>query len=185
MGSVEDRTLQDWDWVLGVNLRGVIHGLLAFVPRMIASGEGGHIVNTASSAALYAFPANAVYATSKFAVLGLTESLRVDLEEFGIGASALCPGNVRTQLMQSQRNRPARLGESRVRERDVLKVVAAGDAANNEPASPDRVAELTLEAVRRNDLYVITHPGSKPLIESRMRGLLDAYDAALARDGLS
>lgn len=182
MGSMQDRSLHDWDWVLNVNLRGVVHSLSVFVPRMIASGRGGHIVNTGSSTSLFALPANALYTTSKYAVMGLSESLRFDLAEHDIGVSVLCPGGVKTRLLHSHRNRPEELGSYNLSRDDVIKNMQGGDTANAEMIDPARVAELVVRAVRSGDFYVITHPGSKGLVSRRFEELLAAYDAALERD---
>src|SRR5882672_5491751 len=108
-GGLEAATHRDWQWVLGVNLWGVIHGVEAFVPRMIALKEPGHIVNTASMAGLVATRGLGIYNTSKYAVVGLSETLAKDLRPYGIGVSVLCPMGVATQIRASERNRPATL----------------------------------------------------------------------------
>ena len=109
-------THRDWQWVLGVNLWGVIHGVEAFVPRMIAAQEPGHIVNTASMAGLIASQGLGVYNTSKYAVVGLSETLAKDLQPYGIGVSVLCPMGVETRIRESERSRPAALeNEGRAR----------------------------------------------------------------------
>ena len=112
-GGLESATHRDWQWVLGVNLWGVIHGVEAFVPRMIARGEPAHIVNTASMAGLIASKGLGVYNTSKYAVVGLSETLAKDLKPYRIGVSVLCPLGVQTQIRQSERNRPAALRNER------------------------------------------------------------------------
>jgi NAD(P)-dependent dehydrogenase (short-subunit alcohol dehydrogenase family) len=167
---------------VGVNLLGVANGVRAFLPHIRAHGEGGHVVNTASIAGLVPAPANGAYSASKYAVVGLSECLRLDLAPLGIGVSVLCPGPVRTGILKSERNRPAELGSSRLSREDVAAVVSASDAANTTFIEPERAARAVLEAVRRNELYVITHPGSRGLVEARFRGILEAYDAARARD---
>src|SRR5207244_7818983 len=108
-GGLERTTHRDWQWVLGINLWGVIHGIEAFVPRMIAQKEGGHILNTASMAGLIASQGLGVYNTSKYAVVGLSETLAKDLRAYGIGVSVLCPMAVDTAINVSERNRPAPL----------------------------------------------------------------------------
>ena len=108
-GGLESATHRDWQWVLGVNLWGVIHGVEAFVPSMIASKEPGHIVNTASMAGLIATRGLGVYNTSKYAVVGLSETLAKDLRPYRIGVSVLCPMGVATQIRESARNRPSEL----------------------------------------------------------------------------
>ncbi len=99
-GPVEQATFDDWDWQLDVNLKGMINGVLTFMLRMIAHGQGGHIVNTASMSAFVALPRTAIYCTTKYAVRGFSESLRVELDKFNIGVSLLCPGGVNTEHPQ-------------------------------------------------------------------------------------
>ena len=110
IGALESRSIEDWEWVLGVNLWGVIHGVQAFVPRMLAQPGEKHIVNTGSTAGLMPTPGVGVYATAKYAVVGLSEHLRLDLARHAIGVSVLCPGGVQTQILRSERNRPRELG---------------------------------------------------------------------------
>ena len=105
-GSMDQVTYEDWDWVMGVNVGGVVNGLQTFVKRMQAHGQGGHIVNTASMAGITTASGLGVYNTSKFAVVGMSEALRGDLEPHGIGVSVLCPGMVRTRILESERTRP-------------------------------------------------------------------------------
>jgi NAD(P)-dependent dehydrogenase (short-subunit alcohol dehydrogenase family) len=157
-GSLENATHRDWQWVLGVNLWGVIHGIEAFVPRMIAGGQRGHIVNTASMAGLIASQGLGVYNTSKYAVVGLSETLAKDLKTYGIGVSVLCPMGVETRIRESERSRPAAL-----RNEPSVAAVPAVELIGRYLA-PDAVAELVLDAIRRGELYVITHDeGLEPL----------------------
>jgi len=142
-GGLERATHRDWQWVLGVNLWGVIHGIETFVPRMIAGGEGGHIVNTASMAGLIASQGLGVYNTSKYAVVGLSETLAKDLKPYRIGVSVLCPMGVETRIRESAAPAVELIGRY---------------------LAPDAVADMVLAAVRRNELYVITHDeGLEPL----------------------
>ena len=105
-GTLDQVTYQDWDWIMGVNVGGVINGVQTFVSRMQAHGQGGHIVNTASMAGMITSAGLGVYNASKFAVVGLSEALRTDLAPSGIGVSVLCPGMVRTRILESERTRP-------------------------------------------------------------------------------
>jgi NAD(P)-dependent dehydrogenase (short-subunit alcohol dehydrogenase family) len=149
-GGLEKATHRDWQWVLGVNLWGVIHGIEAFVPRMIASGQRGHIVNTASMAGLIASQGLGVYNTSKYAVVGLSETLAKDLKPYGIGVSVLCPLGVRTRILESERSRPAAFrNESGPAERAVELI--------GRYLAPESVADMALDAIRAGELYVITH----------------------------
>jgi NAD(P)-dependent dehydrogenase (short-subunit alcohol dehydrogenase family) len=149
-GGLESATWEDWQWVMGVNLWGVVHGLLAFLPRMIAGGEGGHVVNTASMAGLIASQGLGVYNTTKYAVVGLSETLAKDLRPYGIGVTVVCPMGVATRIRAADRNRPA-----------ALRSRAGGDAGEvtliGRTLEPEEVAARTLNAVRAGELYVITH----------------------------
>ena len=148
--------------MLGVNLWGVIHGIEAFVPRMIASGRRGHIVNTASMAGLLATRGLGVYNTSKYAVVGLSETLVKDLAPHGIGVSVLCPLGVATRIRHSERTRPAALrNEGR---HDVAPVELDGTTL-----APEVVAEMVLSAILENRFYVITHPESLEPIRRRFQ----------------
>jgi NAD(P)-dependent dehydrogenase (short-subunit alcohol dehydrogenase family) len=156
-GGLEKATHRDWQWVLGVNLWGVIHGVEAFVPRMIAGGQPGHIVNTASMAGLIASRGLGVYNTSKYAVVGLSETLAKDLKPYGIGVSVLCPMGVETRIRESERSRPAAL-------RNEPGTAEAAVELIGRYLTPDTVAGMVLDAMRRGELYVITHDeGLEPL----------------------
>lgn len=108
-GSIETMSYKDWDWAMNVNVQGVINGVQTFLPRLLAHGEGGHVVNTASMAGQFPVRGLGVYTTSKFAVVGLSEALRLDLTGKGVGVSVLCPGVVKTNIGDSLRNRPNEL----------------------------------------------------------------------------
>jgi NAD(P)-dependent dehydrogenase (short-subunit alcohol dehydrogenase family) len=161
-GPLEAATHEDWQWALGVNLWGVIHGLEAFLPRMIASGRRGHVVNTASMAGLLATPGLGVYNTSKYAVVGLSETLVKDLAPHGIGVSVLCPLGVATRIRTSDRNRPTHL-------RNAEAHAAAPVALDGSILAPEAVAELVLSAILENRLYVITHPEALEPIRRRFQ----------------
>ncbi|MBI2216996.1 MAG: SDR family NAD(P)-dependent oxidoreductase [Candidatus Rokubacteria bacterium] len=156
-GGLEAMTHRDWQWVLGVNLWGVIHGLEAFLPRMIAGREPGHIVNTASMAGLIATQGLGVYNTSKYAVVGLSETLAKDLRPYNIGVTVLCPMGVATRIRQSARNRPEHLKNDREPVSEPVQLIGR-------TLVPDAVAGMVLAAIRANRLYVITHEeGLEPL----------------------
>ena len=111
-GGIHTIALDTWRWVLDVNLMGVLHGIRTFLPHLRAHGQGGHFVNTASMAGLQSGLGFSPYATSKFAVVALSEGLAMQLKPLGIGVSVLCPGYVRTGIWDADRNCPARLGET-------------------------------------------------------------------------
>lgn len=157
-GGVEAATYQDWQWVMGVNLWGVIHGLQAFLPGMLAHGQEGHIVNTASMAGLIASQGLGIYNTTKYAVVGLSETLAKDLRASKIGVSVLCPMAVDTRINDSARNRPAAL------QNPAGHVQAEAIALFGQTLSPEDVAEQVVAAVRTKQLYIITHAeGIEPL----------------------
>jgi NAD(P)-dependent dehydrogenase (short-subunit alcohol dehydrogenase family) len=157
IGRIADLTLDDWKWIVGVNLWGVIHGIHAFLPILRGNAEGGHIVNTASMAGLIASQGLGVYNTSKYAVVGLSETLAKDLKAYGIGVSVLCPMGVETRIRESERSRPAALRNEGGAVEPAVELIGRYLA----PAS---VADMVLDAVRRGELYVITHDeGLEPL----------------------
>ncbi len=156
-GGLETATHRDWQWALGVNLWGVIHGLEAFLPRMLAQKEPGHIVNTASMAGLVATAGLGIYNTTKYAVVGLSETLAKDLKPYGIGVSVLCPMGVTTRIRESDRSRPAHL-------RNDAPTAAEPVQLMGRFLAPEAVAQMVLAAIRAGELYVITHDeGLEPL----------------------
>jgi NAD(P)-dependent dehydrogenase (short-subunit alcohol dehydrogenase family) len=180
VGSLESRSARDWVWVLGVNLWGVIHGLLAFVPRMLAQPGQKQIVNTASTAGLIPTPGVGVYATSKYAVVGLSEHLRMDLARHEIGVSVLCPGGVQTQILRSERNRPTELGGAQPSPDDP-RWTATGGQHPDEMQPPEAIAAAVIEGIRTNDAYIFTHPHYRSRVEARCAKLMRAFDRADAR----
>lgn len=173
-GLISELSLEDWRWVLGVNLFGVVHGLRAFLPGMLAHGQDAHIVNTASLAGLVSPPLMSPYSASKFAVVAVSESLYHELNMTGarVKVSVLCPGWVNTRIHEASRNRPAGLGGDTTREADdnrmqlMAQVIASG-------LPPEQVADKVFEAVTEERLYVVTHPDMLGGVETRMRTILD------------
>jgi NAD(P)-dependent dehydrogenase (short-subunit alcohol dehydrogenase family) len=175
-GLAWESTLEDWHWCLGVNVFGVIHGLRSFVPHMLAHGEEGHIVNTASVAGLISPPGMGIYCVSKHAVVTLTECLHHDLAAKSplVGASVLCPAYVPTAIADSERNRPATLAnaprprsaEDEAREALLRKAVSSGKI------TAAQVADAVFEAVRDRRFYILTHGKIKKAIETRMQDIL-------------
>ena len=140
--SFEETLLEDWDWIISINLLGVIHGLHYFVPNMVARGRVGHVVNIASMAGLLAVRSLSAYSTTKFAVVGLSEALRAELVSHGIGVTAVCPGFVNTPLVESARMR-GKAGEALAHQEIV-------DFVERRQHTPERVAETILRAIQRN-----------------------------------
>ena len=171
-GPLADSRERDWEWLVGVNLLGVAHGIRVFVPHIRAHGEGGHVVNTASIAGLSALPGLGIYTATKHAVVALSEVLREELAPEGIGVSVLCPGGVRTRIHEAGRNRPAVLGGP-----DASASPAAPSAAIVEAGmDPRAVGEQVLRAIRANELYVLTHPEFRAAFAARAAAILAAYD---------
>lgn len=154
--TIDESSYDDWDWVLGVNLHGVINGVQTFVPRMKKRGKGGHVVNTASMASFLAGPVPGIYNCSKFAVRGLSESLRYSLAPHRIGVSALCPGLVKSHIYASDDVRPEALAS---RGKPVDAAFNAQLAKVHEAGmEPEEVAAKTIEAIRENKFYIFPHP---------------------------
>jgi len=168
-GLVWENSDRDWQWVLGVNLWGVIHGLRHFVPRMIAAGEPGHIVNTASVAGLVCAPNMGVYNVSKHAVVALTETLLHDLRLAGapIGVSLLCPAYVPTGIAQSHRNRPSDLKADTPTASQRMAHAAITKAVESGKLTAAEVAQTTFDAVSADRFYVLTHPQILPTVQLR------------------
>ena len=166
-GPVQDMTHDDWDWTIGVNLNGVVNGVQSFLKDMIAHGEGGHVVNTASMAGIFGAPGMSAYCATKFAVVGMSESMNADLAETNVGVSVLCPAFVKTNIFDSARNRPAELADTVERER-TPEMEAMAEEIMRTAQEPDDVAQRVLEAVREERFWIFTHGELKDMV--RMRG---------------
>lgn len=181
-GALWEHTVKDWEWLLGVNLWGVIHGIRTFVPIMIGQGTECHIVNTASAAGLDARPWLGMYSASKYAVVAISEALQQELAMTGakIGVSVLCPAIVNTRIGEAERNRPAALSNGA----DVgapPQAQAFGEAFRAMLASgipPKDVADAVVDAVRNDRLYVLTNPETEARLRTRLDRILN--DAAAA-----
>jgi NADP-dependent 3-hydroxy acid dehydrogenase YdfG len=139
-GTFLDTSLDDWDWLLGINLRGVVHGCHFFVPKMVARGSGGHVVNISSVFGVYPAPGVSAYVASKFAVLGMSQSLRAELAPHKIGVTAICPGMIATSIIDDSRMN----GDAGARRSKM------SDTFARRGAPPERVAEAILDSVRTN-----------------------------------
>ncbi|MEZ5571437.1 MAG: SDR family NAD(P)-dependent oxidoreductase [Halioglobus sp.] len=170
-----DADIKDWQYLVNVNLYGVIHGVKAFLPLLLEQGEG-HIVNTASIGGLISGPPEGLYTTTKFAVVGLSEALLMEVADKGVGVSVLCPGLVNTNLItQSFAVRPQALN-SGIDHNQPAPDVASGIA-------PQVVGEQVMDAVREGGFYVITHDDYRDIIAMRHDGILAALDAHTQRYG--
>ena len=180
--EVSKASYKDWDWGIDVNLTGVFNGVHVMLPRIRSHGEGGHIVNTASMGGILQYSRSGVYVTTKFAVVGLSEALRFELEGEPIGVSAFCPGGVRTNIREWEKTRPERFTD-------------AGDADGKAPGGPppgwrmdeevmktlgemswepEDVGEMVLEGIRTDSLYIFTSPEFRPGIQERFEAILAA-----------
>ena len=169
-GGLEQATHRDWQWVLGINLWGVIHGVEAFVPRMIAQREPGHVLNTASMAGLIASQGLGVYNTSKYAVVGLSETLQKDLRPYDIGVSVLCPMGVTTNIRKSERSRPSDLkNPGGPPTTDGIELIGRY-------LTPEHVAARVVRAVKANRLYVITHEEAREPLRRRFDRMDKAFE---------
>jgi NAD(P)-dependent dehydrogenase (short-subunit alcohol dehydrogenase family) len=174
-GSVWDNTVADWEWVLGVNVWGVIHGVRVFTPIMLKQESEGHIINTASVAGLISPPGMGIYCVSKHAVVTLSECLHHDLAQKAakLKCSVLCPAYVPTGIADSGRNRPAELSETRQKTAaDVALDASLKKAVQSGKLSAADVAQKVYEAVRDERFYILTHPKIKPSIQWRMEDIL-------------
>ena len=181
-GSLDQTSYEDWDWVMGVNLDGVVNGLQAFLQRIKAHGEGGHVVNTASLAGHFAIPGLGIYTATKYAVVGISETLRADLKQHNIGVSVLCPGVVNTNIFDSGRNRPSHLqGET-----DTAKMVLSEDVAGPEQEQriaemmtkaldPAVVGDMVLHSIQEDEFYIFSHPEVEPMVSGRAAEVTDAF----------
>ena len=175
---VWEHTLADWEWVLGVNLWGVIHGIRSFVPRMLAQGDTCHIVNTASILGLVGGSGEGIYKVSKHGVVALSETLADELAQKGanIQVHVLCPGWVRTGILDSARNRPDTLRNSAETERPQEPVIGGSRNTRAEMEaglSPAEVAEHVYNAIQNGTFYIHTHPEHRAWIRERMERILE------------
>lgn len=170
--KIESMTIDEWKWIIGVNLWGVIHGTHVFLPHLIANKDGGHIVNTASQAGLAAYASVGAYVVTKYGVVGLSETLALELAQDhpAVGVSVLCPGPVRTNIYHSQRNRPPTLAKGGFRDIEANSLVSESARW----MEPREVGRLVAASIRDGRLYIITHPEMSDTIRVR----LDAIRAA-------
>jgi NAD(P)-dependent dehydrogenase (short-subunit alcohol dehydrogenase family) len=177
-GGIDHISLDNWRWVIDVNLMGVLHGIKSFLPHIRAHGEGGHIVNTASMAGMQSDLGFSPYGASKFAVVSMSEGLSLRLKPHGIGVSVLCPSYVRTRIGESGRNRPERYGQSQPLDPAAPAGAMVAEIARQIEAGldPATVATRVLTAIREDQLYVFTHLGMRAEVEARFAAILAAMD---------
>ena len=177
-GPIDQMAYNDWDWVNKVNLDGVVNGIQTFTERMKAHGEGGHFVNTASMAGHLSIPGLSVYTGTKFAVVGISETMRADLLPHDIGVSVLCPGLVNTNIFDSGRNRPEDLPGASLAP---LVDPNAGDLSaqleqmRHTALDPAVVGDMVLHAIRENEFYIFTHPELEAMTDARKDEMASAF----------
>jgi len=182
-----ERSLEDWRWNLDVNVMGVIHGIKAFVPRMVAGGEEGIVVNTASVGGLTAGPFMGPYTTSKFAVVGLTETLGAEFSVMGLKlrAACLCPGEVSTKIFRSERIRPQKFGThaGSSRQEDVNFHEYLANFVEGQGITPAELAERVFAALDAGKFWIFPHPAFKKAFTERYEALMkdEAVAARLPR----
>jgi len=182
-GLVWENTLADWNWVLGVNLWGVIHGVRLFTPMMLAAAEAdpayrGHIVNTASMAGLLTPPNMGVYNVSKHAVVALTETLYQDLRLASdqVGASVLCPYFVPTGIAQSERNRPQGVADEKLTRSQTVGRATLGKAVSSGKVTAAEVAQRVFDAMAEDRFYIYSHPGALGNVQTRMEAIVGQHN---------
>jgi NAD(P)-dependent dehydrogenase (short-subunit alcohol dehydrogenase family) len=179
-GGIEELSERQWEWVLSINLMGVVHGIAVFLPHMRGHDEGGHFLNTASMAGMLGQPHDGPYSASKAAVVGISETLSYELRGGNIGVSVLCPGFARTGIADSERNAPADL----LHEAEApLSAAAAAHAVRVREfvatgIAPAEVAARALRGIVDGDLYIFTHPDMRPMLQKRLARINAAYDKA-------
>jgi len=181
--GIDNISLDNWRWVLDVNVMGVLHGIRTFLPHIRSHGEGGHIVNTASMAGMLSALRFSPYAASKFAVVAMSEGLATQLQPLDIGVTVVCPGFVRTGIAECERNRPKRYGPPQTPDPATPAGALAAEIAEGVQSGldPSNVAARVLNAIRENELYVFTHPEMHDAVKTRFATIVAAMDKAAAR----
>jgi NAD(P)-dependent dehydrogenase (short-subunit alcohol dehydrogenase family) len=182
VGPTHEATYEDWDFTLGVNLGGAINAIHTLVPAMVGSGRGGHVVITSSVSGLFTSGGAGVYVTSKYALIGLAESLRADLRQSGVGVSVLCPGPVKSELFETTAEvRPRRFAHTGSKPLLPPGMERTATAIFKTAPTGTEIGERVLKGIQRNDLYILTHGEMRPVMEARAAALL----AALPREPVS
>jgi short-subunit dehydrogenase len=175
--SISENTLADWKWIMGVNLWGVIHCVRIFTPIMVQQGTVGHIVNTSSIAGLMSTPGMGVYHVTKHGIMTLSETLyhELRLKKSKIGVSVLCPGHIRTQILEAERTRPIELRNPpncKTDNQQYQKIIEEG-------MLPKQVADYVFDAIKENKFYIFTHPEFKKGMQIRMEDILQERNPTL------
>lgn len=182
-GPIDEMSYKDWDWVMGVNLGGVINGVQTFARRIESHGEGGHFINTASMAGHLGLAGMSVYTTTKYAVVGMSESMRADFAGRNIGVSVLCPGVVNTKIFESGRNRPEALSA----DTDTASNLLMGDTPDterdarmaallNNALDPAVVGDMVLHAILNDEFYIFSHPEFQQATAMRSEEMVESFE---------
>ncbi|MAE97247.1 MAG: short-chain dehydrogenase [Deltaproteobacteria bacterium] len=164
-----ETSLEDWSWTLQVNLMGVVHGVSSFVPRLKIQGEPAHVVNTASMSGHLATPLLGAYTASKYAIVGLSECLKLELDDHPVGVSVLCPGPVATRIGDAGRNRPQALGQAAPIPIELRDALAGGMDA-------ERAGRIVLRGIAEDEFWIFSHPELQPAVDARSGGIAAAFD---------
>ena len=181
-GGIDQISVDNWRWVIDVNLMGVLYGLRSFLPHMRTHGEGGHIVNTASMAGMISGMGLSPYTATKYAVVAMSEGLRTQLQPLGIGVSVLCPHFVRTKIGESGRTRPERYGQAQPLDPNSPAAAVVADIARQIATGldPAGVAARVVNAIRADELYIFTHPSMREIVDGRFAAIQAAMDRVTA-----
>ena len=175
IGPLQEGTDGDWDWVIDVNLKGTVNTVQAALPHLLKNPAQSHIVITSSISGLRVYEPSrgqGMYNTTKFALVGMGEALHADMHHLGVGVSILCPGVVNTDISNSGRNRPARYGGPFDMKEDFVLAKAAKYGTD-----PLEFGQWVLKAMEQDQLYVITHPEDRAIVEARHKRIMQAFDA--------
>ncbi len=177
VGPTELATFADWDWVMGVNLGGVINGVTTMLPHLLAHGEGGHIVNTSSMSGIVPVGGTTIYSTAKAAVLTMMETMRPELEARGVICSAFCPGAVQSNIAEAGKTRPAELAETGYAEADKRR--AAGGNFMHLYQTKEEVGQRVLQGILNDELYILTHSEFLGGVTDRANAMIASVPAHL------
>lgn len=180
VGPTELATFADWDWVMGVNLGGIINGIVTILPRILAHGEGGHIVNTSSMSGMVPVGGTTIYSTAKAAVLTMMETMRPELEPRGVICSAFCPGAVQSNIAHAAETRPADLAESGYAEADKRR--QAGGDFSHLYRTKEEVGQRVLEGILADELYILTHAEFLGGVTDRANAMIASVPAKLQQN---
>jgi NAD(P)-dependent dehydrogenase (short-subunit alcohol dehydrogenase family) len=177
VGPTELATFSDWDWVMGVNLGGVINGVTTMLPRLLSHGEGGHIVNTSSMSGMVPVGGTTIYSTAKAAVLTMMETMRPELESRGVICSAFCPGAVQSNIAEAGKTRPEELADSGYAEADKRR--QNGGNFFHLYQTKEEVGERVLRGILNDELYILTHSEFLPGVTDRANAMIASVPAHL------